>query len=89
MVPVEQHIGNLSRRVLVGQFEGLWAEPLNLDDRDSAVRQDPAQSDIRLVLIECRHSRATRYRLCDWPRVRPGQASEPRPGFPSQGLLSS
>ena len=40
VVAIEQLVGDLARRVLVGEFERLGAEPLDADDRNQAIWQN-------------------------------------------------
>ena len=46
VVAVEQLVGNPARRILVGEFEGLRAEPLRADDRGEGVGQDAANGGV-------------------------------------------
>ena len=56
VVAVEQLVGHLAGGRLVGEFEGLGAEPLHADDRDEAVRKDAAHRGVGLKVFEPNHS---------------------------------
>ena len=59
VVAVEQFVGEPAGRCLVGQFQGLGAEPLDRDDRDQAVRQDAAHGGTGEELFQSCHRRGT------------------------------
>ena len=52
VVTVQQLIGDLAGRRLVGQLERFGAEPLNADHRDEAVGQNAAHRGIGLEMFE-------------------------------------
>ena len=55
VVAVEQHIRHSTGRILVGQLERVGTEPLNADDTDDGIRQDPANRGVGLEIFESRH----------------------------------
>ena len=55
VVAVEQLVGHLAGRRLVGQLERLRAEPLDADDGDQARRQDAAYRGIGFKVFETAH----------------------------------
>jgi len=56
IVPAEQHVGDPPCRVLVCQLKGFRSEPLDVDDSCEGIRQDPADSGIRLEVVQSAHS---------------------------------
>ena len=55
VVAVEQLVGDLAGRVLVGQLERLRAEPLHADDGDQGIREDAADGGVGLEVFEAAH----------------------------------
>lgn len=54
-MPIDQLIGHLAGRRLVGQLQGLRAEPLHVDYGDQAIRQDAAYGSVGLEVLELAH----------------------------------
>ena len=62
VVAVEQLVRDLAGGRLVGELEGLGAEPLHADDGDEPVRQDAADGGVGLEVFEAAHFAFARYR---------------------------
>lgn len=52
---IEQFVGDLAGRGLVGQLQGLGTEPADVDDDDQAVGQQAADGGIGLKIFEADH----------------------------------
>ena len=76
VVAVEQFVRDFACWILVSQFEGLRAEPLDSDDANECVWQDTPDGGVRLqvfefqrarpILIGPRLARGTNQPLADW-----------------------
>ena len=75
VVTVQQLVGDLAGRCLVGQLQGFRAEPLDADHRDEAVGQNAAHRGIGPEVIEL-HGLRLFFR--DIQRTSPGPAGIPR-----------
>ena len=56
VVPIEQFVGHLAGRRLIGELEGLGTKPLHADDCDKAVRKDTTYRSIGLKVFKSHHS---------------------------------
>lgn len=55
IVAIEQLVGYLARRRLVGELERLGAEPLDADHGNQGIGQDPTNGGIRLEVFKLSH----------------------------------
>ena len=55
VVAVEELVGDLAFENLVGELQGLGAEPLGVDDRDQRVGHDAANGSRLLEILEAAH----------------------------------
>jgi len=55
IVPIEQLVGDLATRVLIGELEGFRAEPLRVHDGDQAIWQDAVHRGVGSKIFELAH----------------------------------
>jgi hypothetical protein len=56
VMPINQLVGNPTRRRLVGQLKSQGAKPLYVDYRDNLIRKDTSHGGVGMEIFEAHHA---------------------------------
>ena len=59
VVTIKELVRDLAGWGFVREFEGVGAEPPDIDDSDQRIREDPSDGGVRLELLKLAHAVAT------------------------------